>query len=332
VEVAIPPTFEAWQAAARRLLREGVPPADVVWSESRGEAPTPPTAEAAPTPSIRVPRQFVDLAREVSRHPDPTRWQLLYEVLWRIVNERRDLLKVETDPQVRRLRAMAAGAGRAAYRAEMAEASRALREGASAALFVPEGASLDALRAAARGCTGCPLYRHATQTVFGQGPADARVVLVGEQPGDQEDRRGSPFVGPAGDVLDRALAEVGLARQALYVTNAVKHFKFVERGRRRIHQKPRLSEIVACRPWLEAELAAIHPEVLVCLGATAAASLLGAEFRLMRDRGRLFPTRWAPKTIATLHPSAVLRGEDEAMQARLYRMLVDDFRVIAAAA
>ena len=157
-------------------------------------------------------------------------------------------------------------------------------------------------------------------------------MLVGEQPGDQEDRRGAPFVGPAGEVLDRALAEVGLARERLYVTNAVKHFKFVERGKRRIHQTPRPAEITACRPWLDAELAVLGPEVLVCLGATAARALLGPHFRLLRERGRFIATRWAEKTIATLHPSAILRGEDEAAQARLYRVLVEDLRTVAQAA
>lgn len=153
---------------------------------------------------------------------------------------------------------------------------------------VVSGASLTELRAAAGRCTGCDLYRHATQMVFGQGPLDARVVLVGEQPGDQEDRKGAPFVGPAGEVLDRALGEAGLDRQRLYVTNAVKHFKFVERGKRRIHQTPRLSEIAACRPWLEAELGLIEPETLVGRGATAARALFGPEFRAHeRARARL---------------------------------------------
>jgi len=211
------------------------------------------------------------------------------------------------------------------------ELLRSERPAPGAGAFVPAGASLDELRGAARQCAGCDLYRAATQTVFGQGPPDARIVLVGEQPGDQEDLRGAPFVGPAGEVLDRALAEVGLARDRLYVTNAVKHFSFVERGKRRIHQKPRLAEVAACRPWLEAELAVIRPDVLVCLGATAAGALLGPDFRVMRERGRFTPTRWAPKTVATIHPSAVLRGEDEAAQARLYQMLVEDLRKVAEA-
>jgi DNA polymerase len=168
--------------------------------------------------------------------------------------------------------------------------------------------------------------------VFGQGPVDARIVLVGEQPGEQEDLKGAPFVGPAGDVLDRVLGEVGLARERLYVTNAVKHFKFVERGKRRIHQTPRLAEIAACRPWLDAELGLIKPEVLVCLGATAARAIFGADFRLLQQRGRFFPTRWTPKALATIHPSAVLRGEDEPAQTRLYGMLRDDLRLAAATA
>jgi DNA polymerase len=197
---------------------------------------------------------------------------------------------------------------------------------------VPPGAGIDELKRAVARCTGCDLYRHASQAVFGAGPAHARVVLVGEQPGDQEDRKGAPFVGPAGEVLDRALVEVGLDRQRVYLSNVVKHFKFVERGQRRIHQTPRAPEIAACRPWLEAELEVIKPEVLVALGATAARALLGPEFRLLRERGRFLATRWAPRTIATLHPSAVLRGPDAAEQARLYGMLVDDLRLVAAAA
>jgi DNA polymerase len=167
--------------------------------------------------------------------------------------------------------------------------------------------------------------------VFGRGPSDARVVLVGEQPGNQEDLEGAPFVGPAGEVLDRALAEAGLDRGRVYVTNAVKHFKFELRGKRRIHQTPRQPEIVACRPWLEAELEIIKPSVLGALGATAARAILGPDFRLLKQHGQFFATRWAPKTLATIHPSAVLRGQDDAEQARLYAMLLADLTLIAAA-
>jgi uracil-DNA glycosylase len=156
-------------------------------------------------------------------------------------------------------------------------------------------------------------------------------VLVGEQPGDQEDLKGAPFVGPAGEVLDRALLEAGIDRQRVYVTNAVKHFSFVPRGKRRIHQTPRASELAACRPWLEAELDLIKPAILGALGATAARAIFGPEFRLLRQRGVFMPTRWSAKTIATLHPSAVLRGQDDAEQARLYGMLLADLRLIAAA-
>ncbi len=326
--VTIAPTFEAWQAAARRLLREQVEPGEVVWQE-RADAPAP----AAERPgAARVPRRFLDLARQAAGARDPARWAVLYEVLWRLVHERADLLEQGTDRQVRRLFALAAQGRREAERAETAAALALEAQGGGAAPFVPAGADLAALRTAAARCTGCELYRRATQTVFGQGPPDARVVLVGEQPGDQEDLQGAPFVGPAGAVLDRALAEVGLPRETLYVTNAVKHFKFVERGKRRIHQTPSLADIAACRPWLEAELALIRPATLVCLGATAARAVFGPDFRLMRERGRFLPSRFCPRTLATLHPSAVLRGQDEAEQARLYRMLAEDLRLVAAAA
>jgi len=346
-QVTIGPTFEAWQSAARALLRDGVPPEDVVWSEGpdsgdRRSLTAHGTLSSAPgpgeaSPAVRVPRQFVDLARQVAVHRDPARWGLLYEVLWRLARESPDRRPGPSDPAMRRLHAMAAEARRQAETGAtpdlfgLTHAPEATPAAQGAAPFVPAGASLDDLRAAARQCTGCDLHRAATQTVFGLGPTDARIVLVGEQPGDQEDLRGAPFVGPAGEVLDRALAEVGLARDRLYVTNAVKHFSFVERGKRRIHQKPRASEIMACRPWLEAELAVIGPDILVCLGATASGALLGPDFRLMRERGRFVSTRWAPKTLATIHPSAVLRGKDEAGQTRLYQMLVEDLRRVAEA-
>jgi len=326
VTVEIEPTFESWQAAARALLSDAVSPGDVDWRERPG-------APAAPRASkfFRVPSRFLDLGRQAALARDAGRWAALYDVLWRLVNERRDLVDDRADPMMRRLLALAAQGRRETERAEQQEVLRLEAEGGGAAAFVPPGADLGGLTAAAKRCQGCPLFRDATQTVFGRGPADARIVLVGEQPGDQEDLRDAPFVGPAGEVLDRALRAAGLERDRLYVTNAVKHFKFVPRGKRRIHQTPRLSEIVACRPWVEAELALIKPATLVCLGATAAKALLGDEFRLMRDRGRVFATRWAPQTLATLHPSAVLRGQDDAAQERLYRMLTDDLRLAAAA-
>jgi len=198
--------------------------------------------------------------------------------------------------------------------------------------FVPGSATtLDELRAAAHECKGCDLYRDATQVVFGAGPANARVVLVGEQPGDIEDRRGLPFVGPAGKVLDRAIVEAGLDRAGAYVTNTVKHFKFTSAGpgKRRIHQTPDRIEIEACRPWLQAEFALLSPEIVVALGATAAKALLGPSFRVTKSRGVLMPwSDGASQILATIHPSAVLRSDnrDEA-----YAGLVNDLTVVTRA-
>jgi len=180
----------------------------------------------------------------------------------------------------------------------------------SARDFLPEEPRLSALRDAADRCRGCELYRQATQTVFGAGSAGARMVFVGEQPGDEKDAIGRPFVGPAGRLLDEALASAGVARGDIYITNAVKHFKWKPRGKRRLHQKPNAAEVQACKPWLLGELAAIRPEVLVLLGATAAQSLLGPSFRVLRSRGVLFPSPYAPHTMATVHPSSLLRITD----------------------
>jgi uracil-DNA glycosylase len=196
--------------------------------------------------------------------------------------------------------------------------------------FVPPNADLDALRTAAESCRGCDLYRDATQTVFGAGPADARVLVVGEQPGDQEDREGEPFVGPAGRLLDRAMEEAGIDRELVYVTNAVKHFKFAlpERGKRRIHKTPSRTEVVACRPWLDAELDTIAPDLVLCLGATAAKSLLGPSFRVTKERGTVvpLPDRESTRVVATVHPSSVLRAED---RESAYQDLVADLAAAA---
>ncbi|MET9020300.1 UdgX family uracil-DNA binding protein [Actinopolymorpha sp. NPDC004070] len=218
----------------------------------------------------------------------------------------------------------------------------------TAADHVPDSTDVTKLRAAARTCRGCDLYRDATQTVFGAGDPHARVMLVGEQPGDVEDRRGEPFVGPAGGVLERALADADIDRRHAYVTNAVKHFKFTpaERGKRRLHKTPGRTEIVACRPWLVAELAAVRPLVLVCLGATAAKAVFGPDFRVSRQRGQVLPppedlagtaagegsadgssaSAAGPAVVATIHPSAVLRSRD---RDDMYAGLVDDLRVVA---
>jgi len=203
-------------------------------------------------------------------------------------------------------------------------------EGArSAAPFVPRTTNLDKLRAAVRKCTGCDLYKNATQAVFGEGPPHAHVMFVGEQPGDQEDKQGKPFVGPAGALLDKALEDAGIPRDDVYVTNAVKHFKWEPRGKRRIHKKPRISEIKACRPWLEAELRAVKPAVVVCLGAVAAQAVLGPQFKLMQNRGQVQTSPLAERVVATIHPSAVLRALDSEGRRQAYQMLVDDLTVVA---
>jgi DNA polymerase len=188
-----------------------------------------------------------------------------------------------------------------------------------------------ALSAAAHECRGCDLYKTATQVVFGAGPRAARVMFVGEQPGDQEDRQGEPFVGPAGAMLDKALEDAGIPRDQVYVTNAVKHFKWEPRGKRRIHKKPRASEIKACRPWLEAELRAVKPAIVVCLGATAAQSVFGSQFKLMQQRGQVLSSTLAPRVVATIHPSSVLRAPDSEGRREAFAMLVADLKVVAKA-
>ena len=198
----------------------------------------------------------------------------------------------------------------------------------SAADFLPPEPTLPALREAAAGCRGCHLWQVGTQTVFGEGAGDAEVMFVGEQPGDQEDRAGRPFVGPAGRVFDDALEAAGVDRSATYVTNAVKHFKWQARGKRRIHQKPNAAEMTACRPWLEAELAVVQPRVLVLLGATAAQTLLGRQFRVTQSRGQLLESQLAEFVTATVHPSSILRGEPEERESN-FAAFVDDLRVVA---
>lgn len=199
----------------------------------------------------------------------------------------------------------------------------------SAARLIPEAPTLPKLREAAAGCTACPLYLRGTQTVFGAGPAQAPVMLVGEQPGDAEDIAGQPFVGPAGKLLDRALDEAGIDRKRAYVTNAVKHFKWVPRGKRRIHSKPSAMEIRACIPWLEAEIDLVAPKVIVCLGATAAQALLGKDFRVTRQRGAFVQSSLAPYVTATVHPSSLLRAPDEAARRKEMGRFVADLRKVA---
>jgi uracil-DNA glycosylase len=193
---------------------------------------------------------------------------------------------------------------------------------------IPANASLKQLQAAAKNCKACDLWQYATQTVFGEGASRAKIMFIGEQPGNQEDLEGKPFVGPAGKLLDEALIAAGIDRKEVYVTNAVKHFKYEPRGKRRIHQKPNAKEITACRPWLEAEIAALKPKVIVCLGATAAQSLLGRDFRVTQHRGEFLESPLVPIVMATVHPSSILRAPDEKSRREQMQSFIADLKKI----
>src|SRR5580700_1568099 len=201
----------------------------------------------------------------------------------------------------------------------------------SAEPSIQPNASLEELKAAAKKCQACDLWKHATQTVFGEGFPTARIILVGEQPGNQEDLEGKPFVGPAGHLLDEALAEAGIDRKKVYVTNAVKHFKWEPRGKRRIHKKPGAGEIAACRPWLDAEIAALHLKIIVCLGATAAQALLGSDFRVTQHRGEFLKSQLASIVMATIHPSSILRAPDEQTRHTEMKRFIADLKKIGQA-
>jgi uracil-DNA glycosylase len=199
----------------------------------------------------------------------------------------------------------------------------------TASTLIPAASGLETLREAAAGCRACDLWKRGTQTVFGEGSIRARIILVGEQPGNDEDLAGRPFVGPAGRVLDKALAAAGIDRGLVYVTNVVKHFKWEPRGKRRIHAKPNSLEIAACRPWLDAEIARIQPEAIMCLGATAAQALLGKQFRVTTDRGKFVPSPLAPRVMATVHPSSILRAPDDDKRHAEMARFIDDLRGLA---
>src|SRR5437868_10072197 len=201
----------------------------------------------------------------------------------------------------------------------------------SAADFVPPRPTLKTAREASKGCRGCDLWKRGTQTVFGEGPRGATLMLVGEQPGDAEDLSGHPFVGPAGKLLDRALEEAGIDRGSVYVTNVVKHFKWEPRGKRRIHKKPNGAEIAACRPWLDTEIALVKPRAIVCLGATAAQALLGRQFKVTAQRGAFVPSPLAPLVLATVHPSSILRAPDDEARHREMEQFTNDLRTVATA-
>lgn len=199
----------------------------------------------------------------------------------------------------------------------------------SALDYFPDSISYSSLRTAAEGCKGCDIYRNATQTVFGEGPVDSPAVFVGEQPGDEEDVKGHPFVGPAGRLFDKALVEAGIERDRIYVTNAVKHFKWKPQGKRRLHERPKASEVEACLPWLAAELEVVEPRILVLMGATAAQALLGPEFRVTKERGVWLATDFAERTIATVHPSSILRAYDTDARETQFADFVADLRIVA---
>ena len=213
----------------------------------------------------------------------------------------------------------------------MADHGRQVAEPNDATPFLPERRSLKSLRLAAAACRGCHLWRYASQTVFGEGMKKSRVVFVGEQPGDMEDRAGRPFVGPAGRELDRALEAIGIDRDEVYVTNVVKHFAFEERGERRMHRTPKRFEIEACKPWLEEELRQVQPEALVLLGATAAKALMGSSFRITRERGRPLESDLAELVLATAHPSSILRQRTDEERHEERRLFIEDLRVVAGA-
>jgi uracil-DNA glycosylase len=198
----------------------------------------------------------------------------------------------------------------------------------SASDFLPRNRSLESLRQAAKSCKGCDLYVNATQTVFGDGPGHASVMLVGEQPGDIEDQKGEPFVGPAGRMLDRALEDARISRNEVYVTNAVKHFKWIWRGKRRLHQKPSVRQVVACRPWLEVEIEVVQPEILVCLGATAAQSVTGKSVAIMKERGKFMDSVLGKLTFVTIHPSAILRQRDNDEREQEYRRFASELKLV----
>jgi uracil-DNA glycosylase family protein len=341
--------FEGWRAAARGLALERVPPAEVEWLVGEGGRDlfgAPPAAAPAESAAFSVPRSFLTLAETVIRHDDPERFGLLYAMLLRL-RTRPDGL--DEGPLVQRLERMAREVRRATIGRKLAPAaldaempktrlSTAEREGLEVAEAaerrLQRGGNLlaawESILADAKRCTRCHLYKHATQTVFGEGPLDARIRFVGEQPGDQEDLAGRPFVGPAGQLFDRALADAGVDRARTYVTNAVKHFKFEPRGKRRIHSKPLGPEIEACRWWIEQERELIRPPVLVALGATAARSIFGKVVTISRMRGQAheLPDGDGSEVWVTVHPSFLLRVPEEDRKREEYGKFVDDLHRI----
>jgi uracil-DNA glycosylase family protein len=329
--------FAEWRAAARALLMRGTPPAAVRWQAGReGDLFGSPEMALAPVTSRAVgvvPPLFVDLAKVALLHDDPERFGLLYRLLFRLQKDHA-LLKARADPDVSRLYKLCGDMR------EIAARRREARNHPGPAAISPPAempmdqkiaiTSLAGARAAVQGCTRCALYQHATQAVFGEGPQTAEVMFVGEQPGDQEDLVGKPFVGPAGQVLDQALETVGIDRRRVYVTNAVKHFKFEPRGKKRIHQKPNAGEITACRFWLELERDFVRPKLVVALGATAAQSLLGKAASVTSLRGRKLELPDGAALMVTVHPSFLLRMPDRDKAAEERKRFEADLRAVRA--
>jgi uracil-DNA glycosylase family protein len=339
-------SLQEFREHVRALIAAKVLPRDVTWLASSndlfGETP-PPDVKIS---KFTVPGAYVELARDVLLHRDPQRFALLYELLWRLLTEDRMLLSIFSDPLVYRLRQMQKAVGRDRQRMVFARIRKAKEERAEHVIDAPtaprrlsvgetrpvvsdaEADTLAALKHQAQACQRCPLFCDATQTVFGEGPSGAPVVFVGEQPGDQEDLAGRPFVGPAGQLFDRALGEAGIDRERVYVTNAVKHFKFTPRGKKRIHQKPNAGEIEHCRWWLDREVALIHPKLVVALGGTAARALTGKDVKITQMRGRTVSLRDGVSVLFTVHPSYLLRLPDAAAQAVEYRRFVEDLALV----
>lgn len=306
--------FESWRETARALILAGIPPQDIDWQVGEGtsDIPSPPSSAG-----LSVPKGFFDIARLAIEHDDPNRFGLLYALLY-IVTQDRTALTDRSDPLVARVEAMA-------HEVSMARTQK-IKTGSNSE------AALSALRQDASNCTRCDLYRHATQVVFSEGQVDARMMLVGEQPGDQEDLQGRPFVGPAGQVLDKALEKAGIDRARIYISNAVKHFKFEPRGKRRIHSKPNAGEISACRWWLDQERALIKPPVIIALGSTAAHSLFGKSVTLSRMRGTPVMLPDGSECHVTIHPSYLLRIDDEVRKQEEYRQFVEELAAASKAA
>lgn len=348
-------SFAQWRVHARALLLSETPPEAIVWCQPGDSTGLfEPGAPLRGTP--RVPREFLLLSEAASRYRHPARWALLYRVLWRLSHGEPQLLRDEADPDVRKLRGMAAqverekGPGRPALAPPpptglSSPAVESVLESArrkedenyphdAAAELLEVGGDLDQLRQLALDCQACELHRQATQTVFGEGPFDASLMLVGEQPGDQEDRRGRPFVGPAGQLLRRLLVQAGVAPERVYFSNTVKHFRWEPSprgGKRRLHQRATAQQIATCSGWVKAEIRLLRPSVLVCLGATAARALLGEDFRLGRERGRWISSPLAERVMATVHPSFLLRLSDPEERERQQALFLEDLRLAVSA-